>query len=88
MVASENPHEHTAVVRDADGTRLAAMPYFFIDRYIPGYIRQWEAFAGALRSGQAPPVTGADARAPLVIGLAAVRSLRERRPVLVAEVDG
>ena len=88
VVASENPHEHTAVVRNADGTRLAAMPYFFIDRYLPAYIRQWEAFAGAVRSGQAPPVTGADARAPLVIGLAAVRSLRERRPVLVAEVDG
>ena len=60
------------MVRDADGTRLAAMPYFFVDRYLPAYIRQWEAFAEAVRSGRVPPVTGEDARAPLVIGLAAL----------------
>ena len=34
-----------------------------------------------------PPVTGIDGRAPLVIGLAARRSLRERRPVRVAEIE-
>jgi myo-inositol 2-dehydrogenase/D-chiro-inositol 1-dehydrogenase len=38
----------------------------------------------AVRTGGAPPVSGADARAPLVIGLAAWRSLTEGRPV---EVD-
>jgi len=32
-------------------------------------------------------VTTGDARAPLVIGLAARRSLRERRPVRVEEVE-
>jgi myo-inositol 2-dehydrogenase/D-chiro-inositol 1-dehydrogenase len=32
-------------------------------------------------------VTAEDARAPLVIGLAAWRSLREHRPVAVAEVE-
>ena len=39
-------------------------------------------------TGATPPVTAADGRAPLVIGLAAWRSLRERRPVAVDEVDG
>ena len=43
---------------------------------------------GAVAPAQAPPVTAADARAPLVIGLAAWRSLREHRPVAVAEVGG
>ena len=33
------------------------------------------------RAGATPPVGAADARAPLVIGLAAWRSVRERRPV-------
>jgi hypothetical protein len=32
-------------------------------------------------------VTGADARGPLVIGLAAWRSLNENRPVPVAEIE-
>jgi myo-inositol 2-dehydrogenase/D-chiro-inositol 1-dehydrogenase len=36
---------------------------------------------GAVRSGVTPPVSGADARAPLVIGLAAWQSLTEGRPV-------
>ena len=40
------------------------------------------------RAGATPPVTAADARAPLVIGLAAWRSLREGRPVRIEEVDG
>jgi myo-inositol 2-dehydrogenase / D-chiro-inositol 1-dehydrogenase len=87
MAASENPLMHSGVVRTADGTRSPTLPYFYLDRYVPSYIRQWEAFAGALREGTTPPVTAADARAPLVIGLAAWRSLRERRRVRIDEVD-
>ena len=34
-----------------------------------------------------PPVGPVDARAPLLIGLAAWRSLREGRPVSVAEIE-
>ncbi len=87
MAASENPLAHTALVRTADGTRLPALPYFYLERYVPSYLREWEAFRSALSAGQAPPVTAEDARAPLVIGLAAWRSLREHRPVAVAEVE-
>ena len=43
--------------------------------------------SSAVRDGDAPPVGTADARAPLVIGLAAWRSLREGRPVRIEEVD-
>jgi len=87
MAASENPLAHTGIVRTADGTTAQALPHFFLDRYVPSYVREWEAFVGAVRAGRAPPVTAADGRAPLVIGLAAWRSLREARPVRVAEVD-
>jgi myo-inositol 2-dehydrogenase / D-chiro-inositol 1-dehydrogenase len=41
---------------------------------------------GAVSAGEAPPVGVVDARAPLVIGLAAARSLHEGRPVRVEEV--
>jgi myo-inositol 2-dehydrogenase / D-chiro-inositol 1-dehydrogenase len=81
MAASENPVAHTAVVRTANGGSTAALPYFFLERYIPSYLREWEAFVHAVRTGGAPPVSGADARAPLVIGLAAWKSLTEGRPV-------
>jgi myo-inositol 2-dehydrogenase/D-chiro-inositol 1-dehydrogenase len=81
MASSENPLAHTTVVRTVDGTSMAALPYFFLERYIPSYLREWAAFVGAVRSGTTPPVSSADARAPLVIGLAAWQSLTEGRPV-------
>jgi myo-inositol 2-dehydrogenase / D-chiro-inositol 1-dehydrogenase len=87
MAASENPLAHTGVVRTADGTSAPALPHFFLDRYVPSYLREWEAFVAAVRDGGSPLVSAADGRAPLVIGLAAWRSLRENRPVAVAEVD-
>jgi myo-inositol 2-dehydrogenase / D-chiro-inositol 1-dehydrogenase len=86
MAASENPLRHTGVVRSAEGTSEPALPEFFLDRYTPSYIREWEAFVGAVSSGEETPVGMADARAPLVIGLAAARSLQEGRPVRVGEV--
>jgi myo-inositol 2-dehydrogenase / D-chiro-inositol 1-dehydrogenase len=84
MAASENPYAHSTVVRTVDGTRTSPLPHFFLERYIPSYLREWEAFVGAVGAGETPPVTGADARAPLVIGLAAWQSLREGRPVELA----
>jgi myo-inositol 2-dehydrogenase/D-chiro-inositol 1-dehydrogenase len=63
------------------------LPDFFLDRYVPSYVREWEAFVEAVRAGTAPPVGPVDARAPLVIGLAAWRSVREGRSVRLEEVD-
>jgi myo-inositol 2-dehydrogenase/D-chiro-inositol 1-dehydrogenase len=87
MAASENPYSQSALVRTAAGTRMATLPYFYLERYVPSYVREWEAFAAAVKAGQMPPVTMADARAPLVIGLAALRSVREGRAVRIEEVD-
>ena len=67
--------------------QTAGRPLEWLDA-IAGYRREWEAFVHAVQSGTAPPVTTRDARAPLVIGLAAWRSLREDRPVRLEEVDG
>jgi myo-inositol 2-dehydrogenase/D-chiro-inositol 1-dehydrogenase len=88
MAATENPLEHSAVIRTSEGTREPTLPYFYLERYTASYVREWEAFAAALADGATPPVTTADARAPLVIGLAAWRSVHENRPVRIEEVDG
>jgi myo-inositol 2-dehydrogenase/D-chiro-inositol 1-dehydrogenase len=86
MAVSENPLSHAAVVRTRDGMRGATLPYFYLERYIPSYLGEWGAFVAALSAGEPPVVGPADARAPLVIGLAAWRSLREGRAVSLAEV--
>ena len=87
MASSENPAAHTGIVRTAEGRRAPTLPYFFLERYIPSYLREWEAFVTSVIRGEQPSVGAADARAPLVIGLAAWRSLREGRTVRVEEVD-
>jgi myo-inositol 2-dehydrogenase/D-chiro-inositol 1-dehydrogenase len=86
LAASENPFAHTGIVRTVDGTHTATLPYFFLERYVPSYINQWDAFVTAVRHDLPSPVGGLDGRAPLAIGLAAQRSLAEGRPVAIDEI--
>jgi myo-inositol 2-dehydrogenase/D-chiro-inositol 1-dehydrogenase len=87
MISSENAPAHAAMRFDADGGHLPPIANFFLDRYTASYVRQWEAFVASVADGGRPPVSGRDGRAPLVIGLAAKRSLDEHRPVAIAEID-
>jgi myo-inositol 2-dehydrogenase/D-chiro-inositol 1-dehydrogenase len=84
MACSQNPFAHTGVLLTAEGTRSATLPYFFLERYIPSYVRQWEAFVAYARDGGPSPVSGADGRAPLAIGVAAWESIRTGRPVALS----
>lgn len=86
MAASENPLAHTGVLRSAEGTRAATLLHFYVERYTPSYIAEWEAFEQAVRGGDPAPVSGIDGRAALVLGLAALRSVREGAPVRTAEI--
>lgn len=86
LAASENPLANTSIVRTAAGTHQPALPYFFLERYVPSYRREWQAFADLVATGGPSPVSGADGRAPLVIGLAAWRSVHEHRPVAIVEI--
>jgi myo-inositol 2-dehydrogenase/D-chiro-inositol 1-dehydrogenase len=86
MATSANPYAHMGSVTTEAGTRTQPLPYFFLERYVPSYLAQWSAFETAVRAGEDPPVTGADGRAALVVGLAAWRSAHEGRPVRTSEI--
>jgi myo-inositol 2-dehydrogenase / D-chiro-inositol 1-dehydrogenase len=86
MAASGNPAAHTGIVLRADGSHAQPLPHFFLERYVPSYVHEWEAFLIALRDDGPSPVSAADGRAALVAGLAAGRSHREGRPVRVDEI--
>jgi myo-inositol 2-dehydrogenase / D-chiro-inositol 1-dehydrogenase len=86
MAASENPLADTSLVMTASGTHRPGLPHFFLERYVPSYVRAWQAFVHAVRNDE-PAISREDARAPLVIGLAARRSLDESRPVAIEEID-
>jgi hypothetical protein len=33
--------ELAAALHDVDGSRSAALPFFFLERYVPSYLREW-----------------------------------------------
>jgi Predicted dehydrogenases and related proteins len=86
MAVSDNPARHAGWLRTAEQTVSQPLPWFFLDRYLPSYRNEWAAFVSYARDGGPAPVDADAARAPVVIGLAATRSLHEGRPVAVAEI--
>ena len=85
MATSQNPPAATALYWGAQGSHGPPLPYFFLERYTASYLAEWDAFV-AMVHGAPSPVSLADGRAPLVMGLAAWASVREGRPVAVSEI--
>jgi myo-inositol 2-dehydrogenase/D-chiro-inositol 1-dehydrogenase len=87
MVAAENNTPDRTVYSSAEGVQSALPLYFFIERYTDSYIAEMVAFIQCVQDDAPPPVTGLDGRVPVVMGYAAAKSLAERRPVRLDEVD-
>jgi myo-inositol 2-dehydrogenase/D-chiro-inositol 1-dehydrogenase len=87
MVATANNLPHHAALSDATGVHTAKPLYFFLERYAESYVAEMRAFIAAIRDDQPTPVTGADGRMAVVLGLAAQRSAAENRPVRLGSVD-
>ena len=84
--ANNTPHNTVHYTRQSGYTPL---PHFtFLDLYIDSYVAEMQTFVEAIQNDVEPPVTGLDGRYPLVIGLAAGKSLKEKRPVKLSEIDG
>lgn len=56
------------------------------DLFADAYAGEFASFAAAVRAGTTPEVTGEDARAALLVALAAIESVRTGRTVEIAEV--
>jgi myo-inositol 2-dehydrogenase/D-chiro-inositol 1-dehydrogenase len=87
MLLAENNTPHRTIHSDARGVHAALPLYFFIERYTDSYIAEMQSFIRCIQDDTPPPVTGLDGRVPVVIGRAALKSLREGRPVQMAEID-
>ncbi len=86
LVASENQFTNSTLHRTSSGTSLAPIPLFFLDRYIPSYLAEWDSFIAMASGSSQSVVTGDDGRASLVAGLAAWKSVRENRTVVTSEI--
>lgn len=59
---------------------------FFTERYAESYILEMQAFVNAILKNKPVPVTGLDGRIPIIMALAAQKSLKEKRVVRLSEV--
>lgn len=86
MAVSDNPKAHAGWSIGREATTAQPLPWFFLDRYLESYRREWAAFHTYLTQGGPSPVGTADARTCTTLALAAGVSLREGRPVRVKEI--
>lgn len=86
MVAVGNNTPDNNVLFDRQGGHSALPLNYFMQRYTESYLREMRAFVEALRQRQPAPVTGTDGLLAVAIALAAGKSVREKRPVSMAEV--
>jgi myo-inositol 2-dehydrogenase / D-chiro-inositol 1-dehydrogenase len=60
---------------------------FFLERYTQSYLDEMTRFLQAIAHHAPSPVSGPEARIPVLMALAAHRSIQQNRPVTLAEVD-
>jgi myo-inositol 2-dehydrogenase/D-chiro-inositol 1-dehydrogenase len=87
-ISTMNNYPNAAVISDAASVRRDLPLNFFMDRYTESFANEMIAFVDAVLHDKPTPVSGSDARVPVVMGLAAAKSHREGRPVKLSEIDG
>ena len=86
QVAVSNDTESTAVISDADGVHAEKPLYFFLQRYMQAYVDEVSEFIDCIANDKEVSVGIDCGLQPVLIGLAAKRSLAENRPVKIAEI--
>ncbi len=86
LLQAHNMLENTVVKSTDKGVFGAKPTYFFLERYMPAYQAEWDAFVQAALTGAALPVTLEDGVAALAMAEAATRSTQSGRPVDMSEI--
>jgi myo-inositol 2-dehydrogenase/D-chiro-inositol 1-dehydrogenase len=87
MAAVANNTLDSLVYSNSDGVSSAKPLYFFLERYMDSFIAEMKEFIEAIQQDKPTPVSGLDGRKPVVIAMAAKKSLDENRPVKIAEIE-
>jgi myo-inositol 2-dehydrogenase / D-chiro-inositol 1-dehydrogenase len=86
-VATGNNYPNNAIISDANSVRRDVPLHFFTERYSESFVIEMAAFVDAILRDAPVPVTGYDGRVPVVMALAAKKSLLEHRPVRLSEIE-
>jgi myo-inositol 2-dehydrogenase / D-chiro-inositol 1-dehydrogenase len=82
----ENNTPTRAQFWDADGQHEDLPLFFFLERYTESYVSELREFVDCVRNDREPSCSGRDGLQAVILGLAAKRSLDEKRPVRVSEI--
>lgn len=86
-VSVGNDTNSTAIISNKDGVSGEKPLYFFLQRYMQAYANEVSQFVDAIVNDTEVPVGVLDGLNPVLIGLAAQKSLRENRPVKISEIS-
>lgn len=81
-----NDTSSTAILSTIDGVVAEKPLHFFLERYMQAYTKEIEEFVEAIIENKNVPVTVIDGLEPVIIGLAAKKSIVENRPVKTTEI--
>lgn len=87
MIQVKNNLHNSNVLFDADGIHQALPLDFFMDRYASSYLNEMQHFIDALSNDIPLSVTGDDGLKATVIAVAAKKSVEEKRPVQISEIN-
>lgn len=85
LLQAGNMLENTVIRSTADGVVSGKPTYFFLERYMPAYAAEWEAFLAATLDGSDIPVTLQDGITALALAEAATESARTGQAVAMEE---
>lgn len=86
MAAISNDSDSSAVISCEAGVIGEKPKYFFLERYMAAYAKEIRCFVDAIEQDTDTPLGVMDGLQPVLMGLAAKKSLEEHRPVKISEI--
>ena len=86
MAATANDAPSTMVLSNAEGITGEKPLYFFLERYMQSFATEVKGFVDAIENDTDTAVGARDGLMPVLMGIAAKKSLDEHRPVKLSEI--
>lgn len=87
MVATSNDTASSAVLSNVEGITGEKPLYFFLERYMESFSREVRLFVEAIEKDTETPLGVMDGLKPVLMGVAAKKSVEEHRPVKLSEIS-
>lgn len=87
MVAISNDSNSSAVISNSEGVTGEKPMFFFLERYMDAYGKEMVCFIDAIENNKETPLGVIDGLKPVIMGLAAKKSVEEHRPVKLSEIE-